>query len=129
MADHPPTLVVCADSAMATLLGKQLHHAGFPAETATSCWAAHAAVLARFYGSLVCFVDPILPSDVECISTLRQRSRRSWIILISSNVPTDAHGFTADCGADALLTAPFSVEELVRRLAAFALRSRPSDAY
>ena len=125
MADHLPTLVVSADSAVGTRLAEQLHHAGFPADTAASCWAAGASMSARFYGSLVCLVDPSIASDMECVSTLRQRSRRSWIILISSRAPTDARALMADCGADTLLTTPFSLDELVSRLAAFARRSRP----
>jgi DNA-binding response OmpR family regulator len=127
MVNYLPTLVVSADSAVATLLAEQLRHAGFPADTATSCWAAHATMLARFYGSLVCFVNPIIASDLECVSTLRLQSRRSWLILISSSAATDARGLTARCGADALLTTPFSIDDLVSRLAAFARRSRPQD--
>jgi DNA-binding response OmpR family regulator len=127
MVNYLPTLVVSADSAVATLLAEQLRHAGFVTDTATSCWAAHDAMSARFYGSLVCFVDPIIASDMECVSTLRQRSHHSWIILISSGTRTDARGLMVHCGADTLLTTPFSMEDLVSRLAAFARRSRPQD--
>lgn len=127
MVNAPPTLIVNGDSAAAMRLADQLRYAGFPAETATSCWEAHAAMLARFYGSLVCFVNLSIPSDIECVSSLHRRSRHSWIILISSGAPPDTRGLTAGCGADVLLATPFSIDDLVSRVAAFARRSRPQD--
>ena len=127
MFESLATLVVNANSAMAMQLVQQLDHAGLRAEAATSCWAAHAAMLERFYRSLVCFVDPSSPSDMECVSTLRRRSPRSWIILISSSAALDARRLTARCGADALVTIPFSIDDLTARLAALARRARPQD--
>ena len=127
MVDSLPTLLVNANSGMAAQLAQQLEHAGFHAETATSCWAAHAAVLARVYASLVCFVDPNSPSDMDCVSTLRRRAPRSWIILISSSAAVDVRSLTAQCGADALVATPLSIDDLTARLAAFARRARPQD--
>ena len=129
MFDPLPTLVVSSDSDKGTRLAEQLQRSGFPADTATSCWSAHQALLARFYGSLVCFVNPGCAFDLECVSTLRRRSLRSWIILVSSTAPTDTRALTIHCGADAMLATPFSVEDLIARLAAFARRSRPPEGY
>ena len=129
MVDYLPTLVVSSDSDVAARLAGQLQRAGFPAEGATSCWAAHRALLDRFYGSLVCFVNPGCAYDLECVSTLRRRSLRTWIVLVTSIAPTDAHALTTHCGADALLPTPVSIDDLVARLAAFARRSRPPEAY
>lgn len=127
MANHLPVLVVSGDSATAALLAEQLQHAGFPAETATSCRAAHTALLARFYGSLICFVDQGIPSDLDCLSALRQRSPRTWLILITPTAPVDARALITHCGADALLVGSFSMDDLVSRLVAFARRSRPQE--
>lgn len=127
MLDYPPALIVDADSAAASQLAEQLRRAGFVTDVATSCWDAHVAILARFYGSLVCVVNPDKPSDLECISTLRRRSPRTWIILVTPSAGMDTHSLRAHCGADAFLTTPFSMEELLRRLAAFSQRLRPLD--
>ncbi len=128
MVNYPATLIVDADSAAATQLAEQLRHAGFVTDIATSCWAADAAILARFYGSLVCIADPNRPSDLECVCTLRRRSPRTWIVLVTSGARMDTRGVRADCGADAFLTTPFSMQDLLHRLAAFSQRPRPLDA-
>jgi hypothetical protein len=78
MLDHLPTPVVCADTSVGTRLAEQLHRAGFLADAAPSCWAAHAAMSARFYASLVCFVDPAIASSIDdLLARLTAFARRS----------------------------------------------------
>src|SRR6185437_147545 len=79
-----------------------------PTSCAPAGWAAHAAILSRCYGSIVCIVDPDKPSDVEYISALRRRSPRTWIIMVIPAAGIDTHRFRSYCGADAFLTTPFS---------------------
>jgi len=64
-------------------------------------------------------VDPDKPSDLEYISALRRRSPRAWIIMVIPVAGIDTHRLRSYCGADAFLTTPFSMEDLLHRLAAF----------
>ena len=121
-----PTLVLDRNGPAAKLLADQLRHHGFTADAATSCSAALAAFRARHYGSVVVVADLSLLTDLQCISGLRLRSHRTWIIVISSDTPPDARERVFRHGADALLSCPFSMHELISRLLACSLRSRPS---
>jgi DNA-binding response OmpR family regulator len=121
-----PTLVLDRNGPAARLLADQLRHHGFTADVATSYSAAHAAFRSRHYGSVVVVSDLGLLTDLQCISDLRLRSRSTWIIVISSDTSPDAQERVLRHGADALLTCPFSMRELISRLLTCSLRSRSS---
>lgn len=121
-----PTLVLDRNGPAAQLLADQLQHHGFTADVATNYSAAHAAFHARHYGSVVAVADLSVLTDLQCISDLRKRSRRTWIIVISSDTPPDGKELILQHGADALLRCPFSMRELISRLLTCSLRSRPS---
>jgi DNA-binding response OmpR family regulator len=120
-----PTLVLDSNGPAAKLLADQLSHHGFTADVATSCSAAQAAFRSRYYGSAVIVADLSLLTDLQCISNLRTQSPRTWIIVISSDAPPDAQERILRHGADAVLTCPFSMRELIARLLTCSLRSRP----
>jgi len=65
-------------------------------------------------------------SDLEWLGALRRGVPRTWIIVISRRLHPKAQAVVFECGADSLLTAPFSLTELHHRLSASARRSRPS---
>jgi DNA-binding response OmpR family regulator len=124
LLSYPPTLVVDSNGAAANQLADQLSHSGFHADVATHPQAAHAAVRAKHYGALVAVVDLSVAADLECLRGLRERSPDAWIIAISSKSHRAAQQVAFHCGADALLIAPFSLEELTFRLSEFSHRSR-----
>ena len=125
MAGYLPILVVDANGAAAQQLAAQLHHSGFETDIAISCSAAHTAARAKHYGSLVVVADPNQAADLDCLATLRKKVPRAWLIAISSTAHPQAKEILFRCGIDSLLVAPFSMEDLLFRLSAFARRSRP----
>jgi DNA-binding response OmpR family regulator len=124
-AGHQPTLVIDSNSTAGSQLVEQLSHCGFQADVATSPHAAHAAARAKHFGAFVVVIDLSVATDLECLRGLRARAPGTWILVISSRPHHDAQQVVFHCGADALLIAPFSVEELTFRLSAFSHRSRP----
>ena len=120
-----PMLVIDRNGAAATQLADRLRHSGFVADIAISCRAAQAAAHARYYGSMIFVGDLTLPADQACLGELRKASTRTWIIVISSTVPPEAQKGIVRGDADALLIAPFSMQDLISRLSAFSRRSRP----
>jgi DNA-binding response OmpR family regulator len=129
---HPPlfsnystTLVVDFNGPAANELADQLRHAGFHADVAVSAQAAHAAARTGHYDALVMIADLNRADDTDCLRDLRKTARRSWIIVVSSRPCADPHQISLRCGADSLLIAPFSMEDLTFRLSAFSQRARP----
>jgi DNA-binding response OmpR family regulator len=118
-----PTLVVDSNSAAATQLADQLRHYGFYTDIAIPSRAAHAAAR-RYYGSLIFVAGLAQRADVECLAGLRQRLPRTWIVVISSTAASEAQEQALRDSADALLTAPFSTQDLASQLFAFSLRLR-----
>jgi DNA-binding response OmpR family regulator len=119
-----PTLVVDSNGTAANQLAEQLSHSGFHADVATGCTAAQVLARARHYGALVVVADLSLGADLECLHSLRRRSPSAWLIVICSRPHPDAQQAILQVEADSLLIAPFAVEELAFRLAAFSQRSR-----
>jgi DNA-binding response OmpR family regulator len=125
VASYMPILVVDANSLAAGQLAEQLEHCGFAAHTAITCPAALAALRARYYGAIVFVGDPGNPQDLLCIPALRRRAPRTWLIMVTSSTPGDPRELVLRYGVDSLLIAPLSIQDLVSRLSAFSLRSRP----
>jgi DNA-binding response OmpR family regulator len=122
---YSPILVVDADAAGAADLSRKLNSLGWSADIAISCTAAKAAAHARHYRSLVLVADPDRASDLGCLASLRSRLPSTWIIVIVVNSEQDGQNATLRHCADALLTKPFSMDDLVFRLSAFSHRPRP----
>lgn len=120
-----PILVVNADVDAAADLARQLQIRGCPADVAISCTAAKAATHAKHYGSLILVADLSRASDLACLASLRSRLPATWIIVIGAGVAEDWQNATVRHCADALLMQPFSLDDLMLRLAAFAHRPRP----
>jgi DNA-binding response OmpR family regulator len=124
-SSYSPTLVVDFNDDAAKQLAEQLSHFGFQADAAGSSQTAHASARAKHYDCVVMVADLTQAVDLECLIGLRKRARKAWIIVVSSIPCAQAEQVMRRCGADSLLTAPFTVEELTYRLSAFSLRSRP----
>jgi DNA-binding response OmpR family regulator len=124
LSKYSSTLVVDFNGVAAYQLAEQINHSGFHCDVAINAQAAHTAARAKHYETIVMVADLNQSDDVRCLRHLRMCARRSWIIVISSRPYTDAHQLIFRCGADSLLIAPYSIEELSFRLSAFSLRSR-----
>lgn len=120
-----PMLIVGAHGVASIELAEHFRNHGFSADIARSCQEAQTAAHARYYGSMIFIGDLAKPADMVCLSKLRRTSIRTWIIVISSSVPPEDRRRTARRDADAILIAPFSIEDLTSRLLALSLRSRP----
>jgi DNA-binding response OmpR family regulator len=124
-AAYLPVLVVDADAASAHELAAQLRHYGFESHAAISGSAAQAAIRGHRYGSLVAVMNPDQGIDLEGLVTLRRRTPRTWLIVISSSASPLADKVLFRNGVDSHLIAPFAMENLISRLLAFSQRSRP----
>jgi DNA-binding response OmpR family regulator len=123
---YSPILIVNADAAAAADLVRQLAMRGCSADVAITCTAAKAAAHGKHYRSLVLVADPSRAADLACLSSLRSRLPAIWIIVIGMNAAQDAQNATLRHCADAMLTRPFSLDDLIFRLSAFSHRPRPA---
>lgn len=125
IVSYSPVLVVDADVTAAAELVRQLQMRGCCADVAISCTAAKAATHAKHYRSLILVADTRRAADLVCLASLRSRLPATWIIVIGVDAEQDAQNSTVRHCADALLARPFSLDELIFRLAAFSHRPRP----
>lgn len=121
-----PTLVVDPNIRDAQRLASHLSQQGFPSDFTTDCAVAQAAVRTRHYGSIVVFSSLSQPTELDSLTSLRKRSTDTWIIVINRGAAPDTQKSLLCHGVDALLDAPFSIRDLLSRLLAFSLGSRPS---
>jgi DNA-binding response OmpR family regulator len=63
---------------------------------------------------------------VEQLDELRRAAPRVWIIVLSDLQLENALALAHRHGVDAVLSMPFSMQDLTSRLAAFSLRARPT---
>jgi len=107
-------------------LVEQLNRAGFRTDLTVSWSAARGALAANFYHSCVVVANLNRQADLDQLDVLRRAALRVWIIVVSDLPTEDALVIAHRQGVDAVITAPFSVQDLTSRLAAFALRARPA---
>jgi DNA-binding response OmpR family regulator len=117
------TLLLDPNTGQGGQLIEQLNRAGFRTDFAVSWSAARAALCANYYHS--CIVRADVDRDLERLEELRRAAPRVWIIVLS-HVPSDKAPTLAQQHIDAALSAPFSMQDLTSRLAAFSLRARPT---
>ncbi len=120
------TLLLDANIVRGRQLVEQLNHAGFKTDFAVSWDAARSALKANYYHSCIVVADLGQSADLKQLNELRRAALRVWIVVLSDlqleNAPVIAHRE----GVDAVLSAPFSMQDLTSRLAAFSLRARPT---
>jgi DNA-binding response OmpR family regulator len=120
------TLLVDPNLVQGGQLVEQLNRAGFRTDFAVSWSAARAALAADYYDSCIVVADLDQPADLNQLDELRRAALRVWIIVLSDLQPEKALLLAHRRGVDAVLSAPFSMEDLTSRLAAFSLRARPT---
>jgi len=107
-------------------LVERLNRAGFRTDFAVSWSAARAALGANYYHSCIVVADLDQPADLEQLDELRRAALRVWIVVLSDLQPENALALARRQGIDAVLSAPFSMQDLTSRLVAFSLRARPT---
>jgi DNA-binding response OmpR family regulator len=120
------TLVVEARPEHGHCLAEQLNRAGFKTDLAAS-WVAARALLRSDspYHSCVVFADLEQPVHLDQLGKLRRQTPSVWLIVLS-HLPMDrALPLARAQGVDAVLAEPFSLQDLVSRLTALSIRSRP----
>lgn len=120
------TLLVDANNEHGGQLVEQLNHAGFKTDFAVSWGAAHAALRANSYQSCIVIADLDQSAVLNQLDELRRAAPCVWIIVLSDLQPENALVLAHQQGVDAVMAAPFSMEDLTSRLAAFSLRTRPA---
>jgi DNA-binding response OmpR family regulator len=120
------TLLLDVNNEHGGQLVEQLNHAGFKTDFAVSWGAAHAAFRANCYQSCIVVADLDQPAILEQLDELRRAALHVWIIVLSDRQPENARVRALQHCVDAVLSAPFSMENLTSRLAAFSLRARPA---
>ncbi len=120
------TLLLDANNEHGGQLVEQLNHAGFKTDFAVSWSAAHAALRANSYHSFIVVADLDQAAVLEQLDALRRAALRVWIIVLSDLQAEGALALAHRQGVDAVLSAPYSVQDLTSRLAAFSLRARPA---
>jgi DNA-binding response OmpR family regulator len=128
------TLLVDTNLEHGGQLVEQLNRAGFRTDFAMSWSAARVALGANYYHSCIVVADLDQSADLAQLDELRRAALRVWIIVLSDlqrEVLSDLQGENARVlahrqGVDAVLSAPFSMQDLTSRLAAFSLRARPT---
>jgi len=120
------TLLVDTSTVRGGQLVEQLNRAGFRTDFAVSWSAARAALGANYYHSCIVLADLNQAADLKDLDELRQAATRVWIIGLSDLPPERALSLAHQHGLDAALSAPYSMQDLGSRLAAFSLRARPT---
>lgn len=120
------TLLVDAGISHGVQLIEQLNRAGFKTDFAVSWDVAHAALRANYYNSCIVVVDLDQLADWQQLHELRRTAPSVWMIVLSDHASEREQKLAHLQGLDAILSAPFSMDDLTSRLAAFSLRSRPN---
>jgi len=120
------TLLVDANLEHDGRLVEQLNRAGFRTDFAVSWSAARAALGANYYHSCIAVANLDESVTLGQLDELRRAALRVWIIVLSDLHPENALALAHRQGVDAVLSAPFSMQDLTSRLAAFSLRARPA---
>lgn len=121
---HSPVLVVDFNAAAANHLAEQLRHGGLQVDVTTSGAAARAAAYVRHYAAVVVVADLSHPTSLDCLASVRAAAPDAWMIVVSLRDHPKANQVIRECGADSLLAAPFSLDDLIARLSALSRRSR-----
>jgi DNA-binding response OmpR family regulator len=120
------TLLLDANVEQGGRLVEQLNRAGFRTDFAVSWSAARAAIGANYHHSCIVIADLDRAADLQQLDELRRAALRVWIVVLSDRQPESAFALMPEQSIDALLSAPFSMEDLTSRLAAYSLRARPA---
>jgi DNA-binding response OmpR family regulator len=120
------TLLVDTRTEQGGQLVEQLNRAGFRTDLTVSWSAAGAALGANYYHSCIVVVDLGEDADLGRLDELRRAAPRVWIVVLSDVQPAKALPLMHRQDFDAVLSMPYSMQDLTSRLAAFSVRARPA---
>lgn len=121
---HEPVLLLDPQTESAAELAAHLELNGFPTRIESSAAGARAAVERSYFATMIVMANLDDSACLAWLDELRRSAARSWMIVVSHRCDTKACKLIYRHGGDACITAPVSIQELTRRLAAFQLRAR-----
>lgn len=121
-----PALLLEPNRENAVELASRLEAAGFSIRVEGSASAALQALRESYFFALILVADIADQDCLATIETLRRKAPRSWMIVATPDDDVDACKRVYRCGGDACVALPVSLDDLISRLDAFQLRSRPS---
>jgi len=121
-----PALLLEPNRANALKLASGLEAAGFNIRIEGDAPAALQALRESFFFALVVVADLADEDCLAALETLRRKAPRSWMIVAAPDDAADACDVVYRRGGDACVALPISLDDLISRLDAFQLRSRPS---
>lgn len=121
-----PALLLEPNSGNAVRLARGLEAAGFQIRVEDSVHAALQAQRQSFFFALIVVADLTDENCLAALDRLRRQAPRSWMIVAAADCDADACDVIRRHGGDACVALPISLEDLVNRLDALQLRSRPS---
>lgn len=120
-----PVLLFEPDLGSATQLAYRLEAGGFLVSIAIDAGSALPAVKQSFFFALVVVANL---TDASCLAALRELRRaamESWMIVATASCDVHACKLIHWHGGDACIVSPLSPDNLIERLDAFAIRTRP----
>jgi two-component system, OmpR family, alkaline phosphatase synthesis response regulator PhoP len=119
-------LLVEDDRTLRTALGDALAGEGHAVATAADGDEALAMLRGETFGLLVLDVMLPGPSGLEILRALRQRDRRTPVLLLTARSSEGDKVLGLELGADDYVTKPFSLRELLARVRALLRRAVPA---
>lgn len=107
-------LLLDPDSEAAEVMASQFRHAGFETHVTTTGRSTLLATQTMRFGGIVVVADLRIMERCSDLIQIRHAAPRSWLLLIADPMSGQAGEFPDALGADAFLTAPFTVADLIR---------------
>jgi DNA-binding response OmpR family regulator len=123
---RPQTALYDPDQTAAERLASALGRAGIAVERQEGADEFIAVVRAGDFRTTVVVADLTNPACLRFLERLRSAAPHSWLVVSNAVVDATELRKARRHGVDVLLPAPLDVAELVRRLEALQVRSRPS---
>jgi DNA-binding response OmpR family regulator len=121
-----PVLLLDPHVEKAIELAARLSVAGFPTRLETNTSTALAALREGFFIAVIVVANMDDADYLAALVELRRRAARSWMIVVSDHCDDKTRDLIFRHGGDACVVAPPSADNLISRLEAFRLRSRPT---
>ena len=121
-----PALLLEPNQANAVQLASRLQAAGFEIRIEGLADSALQAQRQSFFFALIVIADLADKDCLVMLDSLRRRSPRSWMIVVTSNCDAHTCNVIHRHGGDACIPLPIDLNDLIARLDAFQLRARPS---
>lgn len=123
-ASHEPVLLLDPKMDSAAELAIHLELNGFPTRIESSAAGAQAAIRDAYFATLIVIADLDDAACLDWLDELRRAAAQSWMMVVSPRCDTKTRHLIYRHGGDACMAEPVSIDDLIRRLTAFQLRTR-----